>query len=67
MYCSCVQLQDATDISTMVEKYSDMLEVSGFRKVLTEGTKREAIHSIKAHFGFYSVMAPLQQYLEGKE
>lgn len=43
----------------------DMLEASGFRKVLTDRNRTEAINALHEHFAFYRHLGPLTQYIEG--
>ena len=41
------------------------LQETGFSKILSTENRQGAIKAIKAHFGFYRVLGPLQQFLDG--
>ncbi|XP_053393091.1 uncharacterized protein LOC123562510 isoform X2 [Mercenaria mercenaria] len=57
----CIQRSDvetalenanAGELSTSVDQYSDLLRSTGFCKVLSESTRKEAITALKTHYSF---------------
>lgn len=64
--CFTFQLESPHDFAELSEKYIDLFQAAGFRKLLTENTKEEAVSAIKCHFGFYYKLGPLLQYIDGQ-
>jgi len=49
-----------------MEKYSDLLEVCGFKKMLSEENKQEAVLAVKSYFLFIRLLPSLLQCIDGK-
>jgi hypothetical protein len=49
----------------MIEKYGDLLEVCGFRKVLSVENRQDAVSAMKSYYMFNRFIPSLLQFVEG--
>jgi hypothetical protein len=52
-------------MSGLFEKYGDMLEACGFRKVLKAETRKDAVLAVKSFYMFHRFMPSTLQFIEG--
>lgn len=64
LHCFLSQLGSPQDLASVPEMFSELLQAAGFRKILTENNKEEAVAAVKCHFVFYEKRGPLLQYME---
>ena len=59
------QISDSVDCNQMIEKYGDLLEVCGFRKVLSVESRQDAVSAMKSYYMFNRFIPSLLQFVEG--
>ena len=63
-----LKIEDATpeSIDDVFNETMSVLQETGYSQVLTFSNKSQAVTALKGHFLLYRLMAPINQFVEGK-